>query len=291
MDVDKCCIIQVIGEKNTFPPHWLINACYARGWTYATASYRLMPESTGLEVLSDALDAVQWIHKNVSHRILIAGSSAGGYLALATAAHPKCPRPLAVLSVYGMLDPASKRYIEAGTALRAPIADLPIALDEIDTAVTSGKAIDGYAFPASPPTDQRFRWIGALHQAAKYPDLLTRTPGLAGQISAQGADAIPERYRSLFPVSFGLKPDFPPTILLHGDDDVLVGLDQSASVAEKMSALGVDVYLEIAKGQGHGFEVKDVIDIDAKDAEGEAVRMKESLRRVITALEKAVSSH
>lgn len=284
-------IIQVIGEKTTFPPHWLINACHARGWTYATASYHSMPESEGLEVLSDALDAVQWIHKNIGHRIVIAGSSAGGYLALATAAHPECPRPLAVLSVYGMLDPASTRYIEGGTPLLAPVADLPIALEEIDTAVNSGKAIDGYAFPASPPTDQRFTWICALHQAARYPDLLTRTPGLAGQISAQGAGAIPERYRTLFPVSFGLKSDFPPTILLHGDGNVLVGLDQSTSVAERMLSLGADVHLEIAKGQGHGFEAKGVIDIDAKDAAGEDVAINECLRRVITALEKAVGSH
>lgn len=189
-----------------------------------------------------------------------------------------------------MLDPASSRYIEPGTPLRAPIADLPVALDEIDIAVNSGKAIDGYAFPTSPPTDQRFRWIRALHQAAKYPDLLTRTPGLAAQIVERGADAIPERYRTLFPVSFGLKEDFPPTVLLHGDDDVLVGLDQSTSVAERMLPLGIDVHLEIAEGQGHGFDAKGDIDIDAKDAAGEDVAMKDCLRRVITALEKAVSS-
>lgn len=247
-----------------------------------------MPESTGLEVLSDALDAVQWTHKNISDRIIIAGSSAGGYLALATAAHPECPRPLAVLSIDGMLDPASTRYIEPGTPLRAVIADLPIALEEIDAAMNSGKALDGYAFPESPPTDQRFRWIRALHQAAKYPDLLTRTPGLAGQIAEQGADAIPERYRTLFPVSFGLMEDFPPTVLLHGDDDVLVGLDQSTSVAERMISLGINVHLEIAKGQGHGFEAKGEVDIDAKEVAGEDTAIKDCLRRVITALEKAV---
>lgn len=248
-----------------------------------------MPETTGLEILSDTLDAVQWIHKTISHRIVIAGSSAGGYLALATAAHPECPRPLAVLSVYGMLDPASTRYIEGGTPLLAPIADLPIALEEIDTAVNSGKAIDGYAFPESPPTDQRFRWIRALHQEAKYPDLLTRTPGLSAQVSTQGVTVIPERCRTLFPVSFGLKSDFPPTIMLHGDEDVLVGLDQSTSVAGSMRSLGIDVHLEIAKGQGHGFEAKGVIDIDAEDAEGEDAAIKDCLRRVVTALERVVS--
>ena len=90
-------------------------------------------------------------------------------------------------------------------------------------------------------------------------------------------------------MSFGLKSDFSPIILLHGDEDVLVGLDQSTAVTEKMRSLGIDVHLEIAKGQGHGFEAKGVIDIDAEDVEGENVAIKDCLRRVVTALEKAVS--
>jgi acetyl esterase/lipase len=187
-----------------------------------------------------------------------------------------------------MLDPASKRYIEAGTPLRAPITDLLVALEEIDAATKGGRVIDSYAFPANPPTDQRFRWIGAIHQAAKYPDLLTQIPGLAGQITIHGVNAIPEQYRTLFPVSFGLKPDFPPTVLLHGDDDVLIGFDQSTSTAEKMKSLGIDVHLERAEGQGHGFEAKSNIDLDAKDAEVDDVAMK-GLRRVITALDEAVA--
>lgn len=64
---------------------------------------------------------------------------------------------------------------------------------------------------------------------------------------------IPERCQTLFPVSFGLKSDFPPTMLLHGDKDVLVGTDKSTSVAERMRSLGIEVHLEIVKGQGHGF--------------------------------------
>lgn len=225
----------------------------------------------------------------MSDRIIIAGSSAGGYLALATASHPESPRPLAVLSVYGMLDPTSKRYIEAGTPLGAPVENLPRVLEEIDTAMKSGKTIDGYAFPASPPTDQRFRWICTLHQAAQYPDVLTQIPGLTGEIATQGVGAIPKQYQTLFPVSFGLKPDFSPTVLLHGDDDVLVGFDQSASVAERMGSLGIDVYLERAEGQGHGFEAKHAINLDANDVESNDVAMKESLRRVIAALENAVA--
>ncbi|KAL4878788.1 Alpha/Beta hydrolase protein [Aspergillus karnatakaensis] len=188
----------VLGEKITFPPHWLINACHARGWTYATPSYRLLPEATGLEILSDALDAVNWAGNNICDRVIIAGSSAGGYLALAATAHPS-------------------------------LEDIQGAVQDIKNAMGDGQVLDGYAFPADPSTDVRFRWIRAMHEAALYPDVLTRRDGLAGEILANGVETIPVEFRPLFPVSFGLRGDFPPTILLHGDEDVLVDFGQSAT--------------------------------------------------------------
>ncbi|KAL4932003.1 alpha/beta hydrolase [Aspergillus undulatus] len=278
----------VLGEKTTGPPHWLINACRRRGWTYATPSYRLLPESAGLDILSDALDAVKWVVKNISDRIIIAGSSAGGYLALAAAAHPDCPRPLAVLSNYGMLDPSSRRYVEPGHVLRGPTKDLRGTVKEIKQAMENGKVIDGYPFPVNPPTDHRFGWIKALHEAALFPDVLTRIPGLASRIVAEGVEAIQPEYRSLFPVQFGLKRSLPPVVLLHGDTDELVGIDQSVRAAEKMTQLGIDVHLERAVGQGHGFEHKSVIDLDAGNAE-EDEKMLECLRRVVAVLEKHVA--
>ncbi|KAJ5990092.1 hypothetical protein N7522_010299 [Penicillium canescens] len=248
-----------------------------------------LPEARGLDILQDTLDAVHWVNQNISSKIIIAGSSAGGYLALTTAAHPSCPRPVALLAIYGMLDPASKRHIHPGQPLMGPVDDEDKSLSEIDSAMQSGRVLDGYPFPAKPPTDQRIRWIRTMHQAARYADVLTQCPGLAQRITIEGTSAIPEEYRILFPASFGLTPSFPPTVLLHGDRDDLVEFDQSSMVAEKLRVLGVDTYFENAVGQGHGFETKEVIDLDAGDAADGNV-MKDSLRRVIAVLEKHVSS-
>lgn len=275
----------MIGEKTTFAPHWLINACRNRGWVYATASYRLLPEAKGHEILEDAVDAVRWVNSNISNRVIIAGSSAGGYLALATAAHPDTPRPLAVLSVYGMLNPASSRYIHPGTPLVSEVDNESQALEEIEEASRVAAMLDGYPFPANPPTDQRFQWIKALHQAARYADVLTRKPGLARQIADQGTDSIPQEDRALFPATFCLSSDFPPTILLHGDADILVGVEQSVAVADALKSLGVDVSLECAEGQGHGFDAREVIDLDQNGDVGRNVAFG-SLRRVIGHLEK-----
>ncbi|KXG45353.1 Alpha/beta hydrolase fold-3 [Penicillium griseofulvum] len=272
-----------LGEKTSFTPHWLINACQKRGWIYATASYRLLPETPGLEILQDAIDAVSWVYENLSKRVVIAGSSAGGYLALAAGAHPATPRPLAVLSIYGMMDCAGERYIHPGQPLGATIENEAEVLKEVDDAMRAD-AIDAYAFPMDPPADSRFRWIMALHQAAQFPDVLTRKPGLGARIVGEGLGAIVEEDRVLFPVRFGLKEGFPATVLLHGDADDVVRFEQSVAVVEGLKAVGVDVSLERAEGQGHGFEVQDVIDLDGDETADKAVI--EPLRRVIAHLER-----
>lgn len=152
--------LQVLGEKTTFPPLWLIRACHRRGWAYATASYRLLPEASGLDILSDALDAVRWIHDHISKNIIIAGSSAGGYLALATAANPHAPRPLAVLSIYGMLDLASQRYVQPALEFSGfTVSDITASAEEITKAKTAGQVLDGYPFPENRQEDKRYNWI------------------------------------------------------------------------------------------------------------------------------------
>ncbi|KAJ5774600.1 Alpha/beta hydrolase fold-3 [Penicillium paradoxum] len=275
----------VIGEKTTFPPHWLINACRKRRWTYATASYRLLPESSGHEILQDAVDAVNWVHDNISKRVIIAGSSAGGYLALASAASPNTPRPLAVLCIYGLLDPADERYTCRGRPLPGVVRDEEQALAEVEAA-SRDQAIDGYAFPSDPAVDRRFGWIRALHQAARFPDVLVGKPGLAARIAAEGVGAIAAEDRGLFPASFGLGAGFPPMVLLHGDADLLVGYELSAKVAGTLETLGVDVALERAEGQGHGFEAKEVIDLDDGSLRDNAFA--DTLKRVVAHLERHV---
>lgn len=245
-----------------------------------------MPEGAGLDVLSDTVDAANWVAANVSKRYILAGSSAGGYLALATATHPNCSRPLAVLSVYGMLDLTSPRYVQPGRSLRAPVENLQEALAEIDLAIKNGSVIDGYPIPVDMAADNRFKWIRAMHEAARIPDILTRIPGLAEKIHTQGKEAIPEEYRPLFPAAFAISSKLPPVVLLHGDSDELVMIDQSEIVAEKLRAVGVEVSFEVAAGQGHGFDAREYIDLDSEDAKLHGKDFYAELSKVISFLEK-----
>ncbi|OCL14610.1 alpha/beta-hydrolase [Glonium stellatum] len=279
----------VIGEKTTFPPSWLINACVRRGWIYITPAYRLLPEAQGVDVVADALDAAKWVTESLSTRLIVAGSSAGGLLALSVAT--QLTRPLAVLSVYGMLDLTSTRYIEQGTMLMGnpPIPDVRPILDQIEAAKKDA-VLDGYPFPSHPPTDKRMLWIAVAHQEAIYPDLLTGHAGLAGMIRKGGIDAIPTNLRHLFPVAFALRGDLPPTAFLHGDDDNAIHVDQSIKVAEALNKLGVKVTCEIVPGKGHGFDVREIpATVDIESDTNTNLPMYKSLRSILAFLDGVVN--
>lgn len=273
----------MIGEKTTFPPSWLINGCLRRGWLYITPSYRLLPEVRGLDVVADALDSATWVARNLAERLIVAGSSAGGYLALFVATQLTTPSPLAFLSIYGMLDLTDSRYIEPGTTLMGlpPLSDTSTILREM-SAAKDNKALDSYPFPENPSSDKRMLWIATSHQEALYPDLLTDRSGLSASIRQSGIGAIPAEHHKLFPAAFGLRKGFPPAAFLHGDKDDAVGVNQSVQLAEVLDGLGVKVMCEIVTEKGHGFDVMEIaaeVDVEKKTATEEPVYR--SVRKIL----------
>ncbi|WP_409238019.1 alpha/beta hydrolase fold domain-containing protein [Streptomyces sp. PA5.6] len=104
----------------------------ARGWSVFDIDYRLAPRATQLDQIGDVKCAVGWVRRHARvygidpGRLLLAGSSAGGNLALAAAytdGDGRVPASCAVrdssvagvLSLYG---PTDMRRLIAGTALR-----------------------------------------------------------------------------------------------------------------------------------------------------------------------------
>ncbi|KAM0248815.1 hypothetical protein ACHAQJ_009326 [Trichoderma viride] len=185
-----------------------------------------------------------------------------------------------------MLDFLNPRYINPGQAIGKALDNENEILEEIDAVIQSGKAIDGYSFPSNLAKDQRFKWAATMHQAARYIDVLTHSPGLTKKIAKEGVQIIPEAHRPLFPATFGLSKSFPPTVLLHGDADELVDFELSSTFAPKLESLGIDVHLERVVGQGHGFEAHEYIDLDSEEKVEDKDGKRESLKRVIKILER-----
>lgn len=72
---------------------------------------------------------------------------------MATAAHPRAPQTLSVLSIYGMLDLTSRRYTVPGVPLVGPpMEDTQPYTRTIENA-KAGTPVDGYLFPADPTKD------------------------------------------------------------------------------------------------------------------------------------------
>ena len=50
-----------------------------------------------------------------------------------------------------------------------------------------------------------------------------------------------------------MTPDDPPTLIIHGDADTLVPLQQSELIKEKLAKAGVETKLVVRRGAGHGW--------------------------------------
>jgi acetyl esterase/lipase len=66
------------------------------------------------------------------------------------------------------------------------------------------------------------------------------------------ADKLREITRAISPIYF-ISAAAAPTMILHGDKDALVPLQQSESFIEKLKAAGVDAKLVVKQGAGHGW--------------------------------------
>ena len=104
--------------------HPLLGRSTAAGLAFISADYRLLPPSTGHDVLEDVVDLFAFlgrtptlgsVHLDAS-RLAVAGSSAGGMCAFLAAIHAK-PRPRAVLSLYGL---GGEVFVSALSAMRRP---------------------------------------------------------------------------------------------------------------------------------------------------------------------------
>ncbi|KAJ4209628.1 hypothetical protein NW759_013484 [Fusarium solani] len=254
----------VIGDRYSIQPYWLIKACVRRRWIFVSPDYRLIPEATGHDALEDAVHAYEWVAARLAAQlgirtggVILAGSSAGGFLALA-AARQATTRPLALISIYGMLDLAHERYTRKGTNIMGlpPVNGGPI-LDQFLAGDRAGAAVlSGYPWPLDLAKDSRFGLVAALHVEALLIDVVTGVPGLGEAIAAQGPkEAIPAEARPLFPATFGPLGSLPPTLLLHGRNDTGTPFETSLSVMAKLEDAGVRVTAEFPGDAPHGFDV------------------------------------
>jgi acetyl esterase/lipase len=142
---------------------WALQYAEFHSAIHIRANYRLLPEATGLEILSDVRDLFSWIEtklagylKSIGSRyepdlgkLMVYGESAGGYLSIqAGLMRPDLVN--AVIAAYPMTDLDNPWYAEKGTH-KAPfeMPQFPVAvLDSHLSAIMPGKIVTGEFPPA-----------------------------------------------------------------------------------------------------------------------------------------------
>lgn len=196
------------------------------GYAVVSIDYRLAPETKLPGIIEDLQDAFRWVAGEGAarfgidpDRIAAVGHSAGGYLTL-MAGVCATPRPRALVSFYGYGDIVGDWY-------RRP-----------DPFYCQQPAVSA---------EEARRERGKLYLYYRQNGLWPR------EVGGRDPETDPAFFVPYCPVH-QVAPDYPPTLLLHGDQDTDVPFAQSVQMAGALARAGVTHRLLALPGRGHGFD-------------------------------------
>lgn len=220
----------------------------SRGYTVFAVGHGGLPQYTIPEMVADVHRAVRFIRFNAKRyeidpdRIGITGSSSGGYLALmlgvADGKGPPFSSPIDPTAAPDPVEDASSRV--------AAVACLFPPTDWLNYGDQGQCVLDNPLFKAYPP-------IFALRE----PD-----PDTHGFRTVSDAGKRREMLKALSPANL-VMPHSAPALIIHGELDPSVPVQQSREMVEKLKSAGVAAQLIVKSGSGHGWpwreERKDMI--------------------------------
>jgi acetyl esterase/lipase len=207
-----------------------INEFLGRGYTVFAVVHGSQPKFTIPEVISDMHRAVRFIRHNAKQysidpdRIGITGGSAGGHLSLmmGTAGNAEDPKPR------DAIDKTSSRV--QAVACFFPPTDF-LNYGEPGKVALGRGTLSGFRAPF---------------------DFHELDPKSRAFVPVTDEDKILEIGRQISPI-YHVTSDDPPSLIIHGDADTLVPIQQAEVIIEKFKEANVPAELVVKKGAGHGW--------------------------------------
>lgn len=216
------------------------------GYVIVSIDYRLAPETKLPSIVEDVRDAIQWVRAKGPEllridprRVAVIGHSAGGYLTL-MAGFIVEPRPQALIAFYGYGDVDGDWYAKPHAIYRKtrPLFTKEEAYMAIGARETTNGGVKG-----------RSNFYTYCRQNGLWPK----------EVVGFDPATQPREFDRFCPIR-NVTQDYPPTLLLHGDQDIDVPYEQSAAMAAELKRAGVVHEFISIKGGGHGFDGKGLSD-------------------------------
>ena len=222
----------------------------AQGHVVVDVAYRLFPETDLPGMVADAKRAVAWLKNHAADlqiqpdRIVLAGGSAGGHLALLAAYTPDDPT----------LTPAELAGSDPGVRGVVSLygqADLAAVYDHTSQQKTCRPEDPQPDWEAPPPP-----WMARLF-GSNAPRLGLQRMVAAGRLDwlvGGTPSQVPDRYAQLSPVHH-VHPGCPPTLLVHGRHDEMAPIAAMQQLHRRLEQAGVPVTAVYLPHTDHAFDL------------------------------------
>jgi len=237
------------GHRESIPSR-LKDPLLEAGYLLVSIDYRLAPETKLSGIIEDTEDAFRWIQHDGpqlfhadARRVAVVGGSAGGYLTLTTGFRVK-PRPAALVALWGYGDLVGPWYSAPSPHPRHHTVEL-----------SHDEAFQQVAGPPIADSRDRKGNGGAFYQFCRQQGLWPKA------VSGWDPHTEAEQFVPYMPVR-NVDSNFPPTLLIHGEDDTDVPCEQSVMMAAALRKNNVEHRLLTLPGAEHGLAGADATKVE-----------------------------